>query len=68
MKRLFSCLPSLPRPISRFLRVIAGAALAAAIAAGISGLGNLPYDSGVLVLLTSGLVAADKFLRDKGVY
>jgi hypothetical protein len=53
----------------RFARVIVGAGLAALMTAAIANVGTLPLpDPVILSLLTAGLVALDKFLRDKGVY
>jgi len=69
VKKLFSSLPTLPSPLVRFLRVVAGAALAAGITAAIGHVGELPIsDASTVALLTAGLVALDKFCRDKGVY
>jgi len=53
----------------RFARVIVGAGLAALMTAAIANVGTLPLpDPVILSFLTAGLVALDKFLRDKGVY
>jgi len=69
VKSLFSRLPSLWPPVARFLRVVASAALAAGIAAGIVAVKDLPIDNiQVVGLLTAGLVSLDKYLRDKGCY
>ena len=69
VKTLFNKLPSLWPPLSRFLRVVGAAALAAGIAAAIVAVKDLPIENTqVIALLTAGLVALDKWLRDKGVY
>ena len=69
VKALFSKLPSLYPPIARFLRVVGAAALAAGVAAAITAVKDLPIDNvQVIALLTAGLVAVDKWLRDRGVY
>jgi hypothetical protein len=69
VKKLFSILPSLWPPVARFLRVVGAAALAAGIAAAITAVKTLPIDNTQVILaLTAGLVAVDKWLRDRGVY
>lgn len=69
VKKLLNRLPHIPSSVARFLRVVVGAGLAAAMTAGITNVGELPIsDTGTTALLTAGLVALDKYLRDKGVY
>jgi hypothetical protein len=69
IKKLFSHLPSLWPPLARFLRVVGSAALAAGFAAAIVAVKSLPIDNAqVILVLTAGLVAADKWCRDRGIY
>jgi len=56
------------RALFRFGRVIAAAALAAGIQAAVQTVGDLPLDPVLLPLITAGLVALDKYLRDSGAY
>jgi hypothetical protein len=73
LKTLFSSLPTLPNPVSRFLRVVGAATLAVGMGAlvkyattGTLTLADLA--TVVTLMVTAAIVAADKYLRDAGVY
>ena len=57
------------RALIRFGRAVVAAALAGAVTAAIRTVGDLPInDPASMALLTAILLAADKYLRDAGIY